>query len=237
MEQAKSLAWKAVAALALLFFLSTVLLWAAARTTPAQENARAAQAAGVATASAANTAPAKETGKGAVEATKQQPSADNKADDKQSEAANATAQGQSGTGATGEAALEVGASTTSKEDAKAPTVHPAFDVKTGAELYAAACQSCHMPGGVGAKGGAGTKNYPALAGNANLQAPVYPATFILNGAGGMPSFSTQLTDEQIAMLINYLRSDLNKFEGEITPAEIEPLRKGARATNLGDDAG
>ncbi|MFC6592685.1 c-type cytochrome [Deinococcus lacus] len=107
----------------------------------------------------------------------------------------------------------------------------------GAEIYAAACQSCHMPGGVGAQGGAGTKNYPALAGNPRLQSPQYPLTFILNGAGAMPSFNRHLTDEQIAAVVNYLRHDLNDFEGDTAASDVAPLRDGARKTNLGDDAG
>ena len=94
-----------------------------------------------------------------------------------------------------------------------------------------------MPGWVGAVGGAGTKNYPALASDQNLQTPAYPATFILNGAGGMPSFSNELTDEQIAAIVNYLRNDLNNFDGEMAPAEIAPIRSSARSTSLGDDAG
>ncbi|ADY27367.1 cytochrome c class I (plasmid) [Deinococcus proteolyticus MRP] len=239
MDQAKSAAWKAVAALAALFLIGTALLLGFARTTPAQENTRAAQAAGV------------QKGEGAGQ------SAGSKGTGSQSTGSGSeTASGGAASGAAGEGdstqpptsqgqvqaegedgALAGGTSVTDEEKNAAPTVHPAFDVETGAELYAAACQSCHMPGGTGADGGAGTKNYPALAGNQNLQAAVYPATFILNGAGAMPSFADQLTDEQVAAIINYLRHDLNKFEGDTAASEIAPLRKGARSTELGDDAG
>lgn len=237
MDDARSVAWKVVAGLVALFLLASALLWAFARTTPQQENANAAQAAGVTTQQ------------------NQSAEGDSNAAQPQSEAAaGATAEGataQDGEGQsetdpnTGQAETEDGeegalageSSNTEAADAGAMVVHPAFNVESGEELYAAACQSCHMPGGVGADQGGGTKNYPALAGNANLQTPQYPATFILNGAGAMPSFADQLTDEQIAMLINYLRNDLNDFDGEVTPGDIEPLRDGARSTTLGDDAG
>ncbi|MDO4263552.1 MAG: cytochrome c [Deinococcus sp.] len=238
MDQAKSAAWKAVAALAALFLIGTALLLGFARTTPAQENTRAAQAAGVqkgegASGTSSQDAGSQGTGSGSETASGGAASgAGGEGDSSQPP----TSQGQ--VQAEGEdGALAGGTSVTDEEKNAAPTVHPAFDVETGAELYAAACQSCHMPGGVGADGGAGTKNYPALAGNRNLQAAVYPASFILNGAGGMPSFADQLTDEQVALLINYLRQDLNKFEGETAASEIAPLRKSARSTTLGDDAG
>lgn len=237
MEQAKSLAWKAVGALAALFFLVAILLFAVARTSPAQENARAAQAAGQEVQSASQTQTTSSTTTTASTAKPQSTdSGTAAASGAAAEGEGGTAQGQSSASAS-EASITIGASESSKQEAVAPTVHPAFDVATGAELYAAACQSCHMPGGTGAEGGAGTKNYPKLAGNPNLQTPAYPATFILNGVGAMPSFSAHLTDEQVAMLVNYLRHDLNKFEGETSAAEIAPIRQGARKTNLGDDAG
>lgn len=243
MEQAKSMAWKAVAALAVLFLVGTALLMSFARTTPAQQNARAAQAAGLETVSgtqaasgaAAQPGHSAPAASGAATETQDAQTA-GQASTGTAPAQPPTSQGQvDGQGEAG--ALEAGASTSEEEQNAAPVVHPAFDVSSGAELYAAACQSCHMAEGIGAENGAGTKNYPALAGNQNLQAAVYPATFILNGAGAMPSFADQLTDEQVAALVNYLRQDLNDFEGETTAAEIEPLRKGARSTELGDDAG
>lgn len=49
MDDARSVAWKVVAGLVALFLLASALLWAFARTTPQQENANAAQAAGVTT--------------------------------------------------------------------------------------------------------------------------------------------------------------------------------------------
>lgn len=235
MDQAKSMAWKAVAALAVLFVIGTALLLSFARTTSAQENVRAAQAAGVqkteGAAQGAHGTDAQGTGKASSSAAgTSAPATDGNSSQP------ATGQGQVQAGSEN-GALAGGTSVTEEDKNAAPTVHPAFDLTDGAELYTAACQSCHMPGGVGADAGAGTKNYPALAGNQNLQAAVYPATFILNGAGAMPSFADQLTDEQVAAIINYLRQDLNNFEGETTAAEIEPLRKSARSTTLGDDAG
>ena len=57
------------------------------------------------------------------------------------------------------------------------TVHPAFDIKTGPELYAAACQGCHMPGGTGASGGAGTDQHFVAAVDAGADAVLAASVF------------------------------------------------------------
>ena len=96
-----------------------------------------------------------------------------------------------------------------------------YRYQTGQEVYEHICQGCHMPDAKGAKG-AGA--YPALAGDANLAEPLYPAMVLLMGQKAMPSFS-DLDDTQVAAVVNYVRGNFgNKFKGKLTPEQVRTLR-------------
>jgi mono/diheme cytochrome c family protein len=98
-----------------------------------------------------------------------------------------------------------------------------FMASTGEGVYADVCQGCHMPGGVGAVG-AGA--YPALARNPNLTDPGYPLALVINGRNGMPAFGELLTDEQVAAVVNYVRSNFgNAFSGQVTAADAQAARR------------
>jgi mono/diheme cytochrome c family protein len=98
-----------------------------------------------------------------------------------------------------------------------------FMAATGEGVYADLCQGCHMPGGAGAVG-AGA--YPALARNPNLTNPGYPLTMVINGRGAMPPFGDLLSDQQVAAVVNYVRSHFgNAFSGEVTPADAQAVRR------------
>ena len=93
---------------------------------------------------------------------------------------------------------------------------------TGEELYTHICQACHMPAGQGAIG-AGA--YPALAHNAKLAAGVYPVVMVLHGRGGMPPIGHDLTDAQVAAVVNYVRTHLgNRYTDAITTDQVKALR-------------
>jgi mono/diheme cytochrome c family protein len=97
-----------------------------------------------------------------------------------------------------------------------------FMAPTGEGLYADICQGCHMPGGVGAVG-AGA--YPALAGNPNLASAGYPLTLVINGRNGMPAFGDLLSDQQVAAVVNYVRTHFgNQFPDEATAADARAAR-------------
>jgi mono/diheme cytochrome c family protein len=97
-----------------------------------------------------------------------------------------------------------------------------FMAPTGEGLYADLCQGCHMPGGVGAVG-AGAN--PALAGNPNLASAGYPLTLVINGRNGMPAFGELLTDQQVAAVVNYVRTHFgNQFTDEATAADARAAR-------------
>jgi len=97
-----------------------------------------------------------------------------------------------------------------------------FVERDGESIYTHICQGCHMPGGAGAIG-AGA--YPALANNPRLAAAAYPAALVLNGAGAMPSFAGGLDDEQVANVVNYIRSHFgNDYDGALTPEQVAAMR-------------
>jgi mono/diheme cytochrome c family protein len=97
-----------------------------------------------------------------------------------------------------------------------------FVQRDGAALYRAICQGCHMPD---ARGAHGAGMYPALAANPKLASAPYPVLTVLGGRHGMPAFADSLTDEQVAEIVNYVRSHFdNGFGDNVTPAEVARLR-------------
>ncbi|WP_240002435.1 c-type cytochrome [Oleisolibacter albus] len=95
----------------------------------------------------------------------------------------------------------------------------------GEAIYTSICQGCHMPDAKGAKG-AGT--YPALAANHNLETAGYPITVVLQGQKAMPSFGPYLSDEQVAAVVNYVRSHFsNSYTDKVTVADVKIARPAA----------
>ncbi len=90
--------------------------------------------------------------------------------------------------------------------------------KTGQGIYNAICASCHMPEGEGAVG-AGA--YPALANNEMLEFPDYAVYLIVHGSGAMPPLGGVLNDQQIADVVNYIRTHFgNDYPDEPATAEM-----------------
>ena len=99
----------------------------------------------------------------------------------------------------------------------------------GKSIYEHVCQSCHMADGKGGK--LSPAIYPALAGNAKLAVKAYPAIMVVNGLGAMPAFGSMLNDEQIASLVNYLRSQFgNAYADDLSAGEVRMLRPAVQAT-------
>ena len=97
-----------------------------------------------------------------------------------------------------------------------------FGQQDGAALYRAICAGCHMPEGQGATGGG---SYPALAANPRLASAPYPVITILRGRKGMPGFRYMLSDEQVAAVTNYVRTNLgNRYTDAVTAADVKPFR-------------
>ncbi len=97
-----------------------------------------------------------------------------------------------------------------------------FLEKGGEAIFKNICAACHMPD---AKGAEGAARYPSLAGNPKLRVAAYPVFVVTNGQGAMPSFARKLTPEQIASVINYVRTHFgNAYSDLVTPAEVQAVR-------------
>jgi mono/diheme cytochrome c family protein len=97
-----------------------------------------------------------------------------------------------------------------------------FAPQSGEALYADICQGCHMTEGVGAVG-AGT--YPALARNPKLATTDYPLFLVIHGRKGMPPFGKLLTDQQIAAVVNYIRTHFgNDFPDAVSDDDARAAR-------------
>ncbi|MGR4890705.1 c-type cytochrome [Sphingopyxis sp. LARHCG72] len=97
-----------------------------------------------------------------------------------------------------------------------------FPQQDGEGLYRAVCQGCHMSDGRGAVG-AGV--YPALAGNARLEDGNYPAFMIVNGQKAMPGFGDNMTDEQVAALVNFIRTSFgNDYTAPYSAKDVAAAR-------------
>ncbi len=88
----------------------------------------------------------------------------------------------------------------------------------GAKVYEELCQACHMANAMGA---VGAGKVTALAKNPNLESADYPITVVTGGKGAMPWFRGQLTDQQIADVINHVRSHYgNRYKDKISAADV-----------------
>lgn len=97
-----------------------------------------------------------------------------------------------------------------------------FSATSGEELYQTLCQACHMEDGQGAHGAG---DYPSFVGNERLRSPYYAIDVILNGFRGMPHFSDKLDDQQVADVVNYLRTSFgNQLEDDATADDVAGLR-------------
>jgi mono/diheme cytochrome c family protein len=92
----------------------------------------------------------------------------------------------------------------------------------GEALYKGICQDCHMPDG---RGAIGAGQYPALAKNPKLAEPGYPLTVVTHGLKSMPAFGGALSDQQIADVINYVRSNFgNAYKDKVKPEDVKTNR-------------
>jgi mono/diheme cytochrome c family protein len=113
--------------------------------------------------------------------------------------------------------------TTLRHTAYAQEIHAGgYAQQTGEALYTGLCQGCHMPD---ARGAVGAGAYPALANNVHLAASMYPITVVIHGQRAMPSFGADLSDEQIANVLNYVRTHFgNHYRDVVTPAAVQAAR-------------
>lgn len=98
-----------------------------------------------------------------------------------------------------------------------------FTEKSGEQLFSSVCQGCHMSDG---KGAAGAGTYPSLAGNKNLEASGYPIDVVVNGQRGMPPFGSMMSNDQVAAVVNYLRTHFdNDYRDDVTADDVKAVRR------------
>lgn len=112
---------------------------------------------------------------------------------------------------------------------KAP---PTSRASMGATLYRTSCASCHQGNGEGVKGA-----FPPLAGDpvVTAQDPTRHIEIILFGMQGkaidgveysaaMPPFSEQLSDKEVAAIINHERTSWGNDAPEVTAEQVQKVR-------------
>ncbi|MFD4835966.1 c-type cytochrome [Achromobacter sp. NPDC058515] len=105
-------------------------------------------------------------------------------------------------------------------------------IELGGKIYRQQCVQCHQSEGEGS----GTA-WPALAGNPTVTAPspVNAIRMVLDGGyapataanprpHGMPPFGQVLNDNDIAMLVSYIRNSWGNEAGGVTPLEVKRAR-------------
>lgn len=124
------------------------------------------------------------------------------------------------------ASLVPAATTALAQDASKPRTFSSgysFVQTSGEELFANICQGCHMQDAMGATG-AGT--YPSLASNSYLQSSGYPVYVVVHGRRAMPPFGDMLSDDQIAAVVNYVRTHFgNNFRDAVTAGDVKDARR------------
>jgi mono/diheme cytochrome c family protein len=97
-----------------------------------------------------------------------------------------------------------------------------YNFQGGEAVFKNICQGCHM---ANAQGAVGAGAYPALAKNPKLEVAGYPVAVILHGQKAMPAFGDLLNDQQIADVVNYVRSHFgNSYKDKITAQDVKAQR-------------
>jgi mono/diheme cytochrome c family protein len=105
----------------------------------------------------------------------------------------------------------------------APGTAYKFSKASGEELYANVCQGCHMPDG---KGATGAGAYPPLAGGKTLERSRCAVHVVVNGQRAMPPFGDMMSDDQVAAVVNYVRTHFgNNYRDTVTAADVKAVRR------------
>ena len=97
-----------------------------------------------------------------------------------------------------------------------------FTESTGEQLFANVCQGCHMTDG---RGATGAGNYPSLAKDANLEAGGYPVYVVVRGQRAMPPVGAMMSDDQVAAVVNYVRTNFgNQYQDPVTAEDVKRVR-------------
>jgi mono/diheme cytochrome c family protein len=72
------------------------------------------------------------------------------------------------------------------------------------------------------KGRAGAGAYPSLAGNKKSRSQRISGHVVVNGQRGMPPFGAMMSDDQVAAVVNYLRTHFgNAYKDAVTAEDVK----------------
>jgi len=104
---------------------------------------------------------------------------------------------------------------------------PEFGEQGGAELFRNVCAACHQPD---ARGAIGAAAYPPLAGDKRLASAAFVLAVLFKGLNSMPPLGGMMSDEQVADVVNYVRSHFgNSYLDAISPEQASAARRKATA--------
>jgi mono/diheme cytochrome c family protein len=122
--------------------------------------------------------------------------------------------------------------TSAAASASAAAMKNPASASDGATVYLTDCSSCHQTNGQGVSGA-----FPPLAGNAVVTGnPVAVIAIVKNGLEGrvtvnnaaysgiMPSWKGQISDDQIAAVISYIRSSWANHAGGVSVAQVGSIK-------------
>jgi mono/diheme cytochrome c family protein len=102
-----------------------------------------------------------------------------------------------------------------------------FGEQGGADLFNNVCAACHQPD---AKGAIGAAAYPSLTADTKLASTDFLLAVLLDGLRGMPPVGGMMSDEQVADVINYVRTHFgNSYPGAVSAAEVSAARQRAKS--------
>jgi mono/diheme cytochrome c family protein len=97
-----------------------------------------------------------------------------------------------------------------------------FTEASGEQLFVSVCQGCHMPDGNGATGAG---SYPALSADGNLESSGYPVYVVVRGQRAMPPIGSMMSDDQVAAVVNYVRTHFgNQYRDAVTAEDVKRVR-------------
>ena len=97
-----------------------------------------------------------------------------------------------------------------------------FAEQSGESLYKSVCQACHMPNGEGSDR-SGVVSFACQ--RSGLGDRGYPVYVVIFGKRAMPAFGDMMSDDQVAAVVNYLRSHFgNSYLDKVTAEEVQAMR-------------
>jgi mono/diheme cytochrome c family protein len=106
--------------------------------------------------------------------------------------------------------------------ASAALAQDATSAEAGDKVFhSVGCSDCHGPEGKGDFG-------PNLIGSPATKDPKGLITRVLFGGGAMPGLGDQLTDDQAAAVVNFVRTKLNTNTDLVTSADVTAIRGGSK---------